>query len=150
MTTKTLTLLLTVLILFTSCGTIFTGTKDAISFNSSPSGAMIYKDGVELCRTPCRTRIKRSLSDVDIEFKLDNYQTRIITLDKEFNTVSIINLGFLLGWGIDALTGSLMKYDRKAYDIELTKDNKTSFLLPEKVNIDTKTNVVEVYVKSKN
>lgn len=135
-------------ILFTtSCATILTGTKDNISFNSTPKGAIIYKDGIELCRTPCNIPVKRDLGDVQIEFKLEGYQTRVITLDKKFNVVSVINLGNLLGWGIDAATGSVMKYDRRSYDIELSKDNRVSVIYPKKVNIDTKNNKVDVYMQ---
>ncbi len=133
----------------TSCATIFTGTKDRITFNSTPAGATIYKDGVEQCKTPCTLKVKRSLSDTDIEYKLDGYETRLITLDKEFNVVSVINLGNLLGWGIDALSGAVMKYDRKVYDITLSKNNKTSMINPSKINFDTKKNVVELYVQAK-
>jgi hypothetical protein len=136
-------------LLMTSCATIFTGTKDRITFNSTPAGATIYKDGVEQCKTPCTLKVKRSLSDTDIEYKLDGYETRLITLDKEFNIVSVINLGNLLGWGIDALSGAVMKYDKKVYDITLSKNNKTSMINPSKINFDTKKNVVELYVQAK-
>ncbi len=74
------------------------------------------------------------------------YETRLITLDKEFNIVSVISLGNLLGWGIDALSGAVMKYDKKTYDITLSKNNKTSRIEPSKINIDTKKNVADVYV----
>lgn len=140
------TITLTVLILFmTSCATLFTGTKDRITFNSNPPGATIYLDGIELCRTPCTTYIKRSIADTYVEFKLDGYDTRLIKLSKEFNIVSVINLGNLFGWGIDALSGSVMKYDRKSYDITL--DNKqTSIINPTKINIDTEKKTVEIFV----
>jgi len=135
-------------LLMTSCATIFTGTKDRITFNSTPAGATIYKDGVEQCKTPCTIRVKRSISDTDIEYKLDGYETRLISLDKEFNIVSVINLGNLLGWGIDALSGAVMKYDKKVYDITLSKNNKISMINPSKINFDTKKNVVELYVQA--
>lgn len=125
------------LFLMTGCATIFTGTKDRIAFSSTPSGATIYKDGIEICTTPCNYKIKRSLNDTDVEFKLDGYETRLITLDKEFNLVSIINLGNLLGWGIDALSGAVMKYDRKSYDLKLTKEKSASLLQPSRIDIDT-------------
>jgi len=131
--------------LMTSCATLFTGTKDRITFNSNPSGATIYIDGVEQCKTPCTMNVKRSIADTDVEFKLDGYETRLITLSKEFNIVSVINLGNLFGWGIDALTGSVMKYDRKTYDITLD-DKKTSMITPTRINIDTQKNLVELYV----
>lgn len=90
-------------------------------------------------------KVKRSINDTDVEFKLDGYETRLITLSKEFNVVSIINLGNLLGWGIDALSGAVMKYDRKTYDITLD-NKKTSMINPTRINIDTQKNIVELYV----
>jgi len=135
------------LFLMTGCATIFTGTKDRIAFNSTPSGATIYKDGIEICTTPCNYKIKRSLNDTDVEFKLDGYETRLITLDKELNLVSIINLGNLLGWGIDALSGAVMKYDRKSYDLKLTKEKSASLLQPSRIDIDTQSNTVTLTVQ---
>lgn len=139
--------LMIALFLMTGCATIFTGTKDRIAFSSTPSGATIYKDGIEICTTPCNYKIKRSLNDTDVEFKLDGYETRLITLDKEFNLVSIINLGNLLGWGIDALSGAVMKYDRKSYDLKLTKEKSASLLQPSRIDIDTQSNTVTLTVQ---
>jgi hypothetical protein len=139
--------LLIALFLMTGCATIFTGTKDRIAFSSTPSGATIYKDGVEICTTPCNYRIKRSINDTEVEFKLDGYETRLITLDKEFNLVSIINLGNLLGWGIDALSGAVMKYDRKSYDLKLSPEKSASLLQPNRIDIDSKSNTVTLTVQ---
>lgn len=138
-------LFVTIMLFMTSCATLFTGTKDRITFNTNPSGATIYIDGVEQCKTPCTMKVKRSIGDTDVEFKLDGYETRLITLSKEFNVVSVINLGNLLGWGIDALSGAVMKYDRKTYDITL-ENKTTSQINPAKINIDTQKNVVELYI----
>ena len=135
------------LFLMTGCATLFTGTKDRIAFASTPSGATIYKDGVEICTTPCSYKVKRSLNDTEVEFKLDGYETRLITVDKEFNLVSIINFGNLFGWGIDALSGSLMKYDRKAYDLKLTQEKSASLVQPSRIDIDTKSNKVTLTVQ---
>lgn len=143
---KSLTLLV-LLSFVASCATIFTGTKDTIRFNSNPEGATVYIDGIEVCKTPCSVPVKRSISDKDIEFKLDGYKTRMFTLDKEFNVVSVINLGFLVGWAIDAATGSIMKYDRKSYELDLEKDNTRAFMNPHKIEIDTENKSVNVYVQ---
>lgn len=137
-------------LLFSSCATIFTGTKDRIAFNSSPSGAIVYIDGIEQCKTPCSVKVKRGIDDKDVEIKLDGYETRIFELDKEFNIVSVLNLGNLLGWGIDVLSGAVYKYDRKTYDFTLTKSNKTSNIYPSRINIDTNKNMVELYVFKNN
>ena len=129
-------------LLLSSCATIFTGTKDNITFNSKPVGAGVYKDGIKLCTTPCTVKIKRSVNDTDIEFKLDGYNTKLITSDKELNLVSIINLGNVLGWGIDALSGSLMKYDTKTYEVDLESKLSNSH----RIDINTQDKKIDVYV----
>ena len=141
-----LVLLSTGTLLLASCATILTGSKDRISFSSTPAGATVYKDGIELCKTPCSVDVRRNLGNTNIQYKLDGYETRIITLDKSLNVISILNLGNLVGWGIDALTGAVMKYDTKSYDITLSKNNRTAKILPSKVNIDTRKKAVDVYV----
>lgn len=90
--------------------------------------------------------MKRELNDVSLEIKLDGYQTRVFKLDKQLNIVSVLNLGNLLGWGIDALSGSLLKYDRKRYDLVLEKDKMMSLIRPSKILIDTKEKVVTLMV----
>ncbi|MDO5615125.1 MAG: PEGA domain-containing protein [Cruoricaptor ignavus] len=107
----------------TSCATIFTGTSDAITFNSSPEGAKVYEAGIEKCTTPCTFKVNRSLSQKTVEIRKDGYENKVIGLDSKFNGVSILNLFGLLGWGIDAATGSLKKYDTKVYQIKL-EENK--------------------------
>ena len=59
--------------------------------------------------------------------------------------MSVFNLGNLVAWGIDALSGAVMKYDRKSYDIILD-GKKTSMIYPSRINIDTKKKTVELYV----
>lgn len=134
---------------FSSCATIFTGTKDNITFNTQPQGATVYINGVEQCQTPCTKRITRSINDKDVQFKLDGYKTRLITLSKEFNVVSVINLGNLLGWAIDVASGAVMKYDQKVYNINLTKEKTASIKNLDKIKINTKDKTVSLYVVQK-
>lgn len=103
----------------TSCATIFTGTSDAITFNSTPEGAKVYEAGIEKCTTPCTYKVSRSLSQKTVELRKEGYENKVVGLDSKFNGVSILNLFGLLGWGIDAATGSLKKYDTKVYEIKL-------------------------------
>ena len=107
----------------TSCATIFTGSKDEISFSSKPEGAKVMLKGLEKCTTPCTTAVQRSLGNEQVELKLDGYQTKTFALEKKFNAVTVINIigGGIIGFGIDAATGSMMKYDKKAYELELEK-----------------------------
>lgn len=143
---KKIYLFLAVAFMASGCATLLTGTKDTISFSSNPQGAIVYKDGVELCRTPCSIPVKRTINSEDIEYKLDGYETRVFTLDKQFNVVSVINLGSLFGWAVDAATGSLVKYGRKSYDLEMRLRSLSVNENPREIHIDTKNKIVDVVV----
>ncbi|CAH0168092.1 PEGA domain-containing protein [Chryseobacterium sp. WG14] len=105
----------------TSCASMFTGTKDKITFNSSPEGAKVFHKGVEKCMTPCTAEISRSLSKQTVTFEKEGFNNKEIKLTKTFNPVTLLNilLGGAIGIGIDAATGSLTKYSPKKYDVEL-------------------------------
>ncbi|VDH03699.1 hypothetical protein [Bergeyella zoohelcum] len=107
--------------MLTSCATIFTGTSDTITFNSTPEGAKVFDKGIEKCTTPCSFKVTRSLSEKTVELRKEGYDSKVLELDQKFNAVSILNLGGIIGWGIDAATGSLKKYDTKVYNVELEK-----------------------------
>jgi hypothetical protein len=143
---KTFFLLLATAIMTSGCATLLTGTKDTISFSSNPQGAVVYKDGVELCRTPCSVPVKRTLNTEGIEIKLEGYETRLLTLDKKFNVVSVINLGSLFGWAVDAASGSLVKYGRKSYDLEMRMCTSSLYENPKEIQFNTKNKTADVYV----
>lgn len=136
----------------TSCATLFTGTKDTISFSSTPEGAKVIMDGMELCTTPCHADVKRSLKDRTVEFALDGYKTKIVELDKEFNLISILNLGGMLGWVVDLATGSIFKYDKKNYEVSLEKQDKVATIAKSNkyktysVELNTVTKEATIYV----
>lgn len=119
--------------------------KDTLTFESNASGAKVFIDGYEVCTTPCTTEVKRSLDDVDVQYKLDNYDTKVFQLDREFNTISILNLGFLVGWGIDALTGSMFKYDKKQYSYDLDRMTGNLGTL-DKIEVNTKSKEISFFV----
>ena len=135
---------LTSTLFLTSCATIFTGTRDTLRFDSNPQGAMVYINGIEVGRTPCVTKVKRGFSNDMVEMKMQGYETRVFMTDKSFNAVSIINLGFVLGWIIDLASGSIMKHDRKSFTIEL--DPKLSALNPDKIEINTDNKTIDVFI----
>lgn len=140
---------LLILLVTSGCATLLTGTKDTITFDSTPQGAIVYKDGLELCSTPCRVPIRRSLNRSEIEFKLDGYESRYFTLDKEMNFVSVVNLGNMFGWAVDVATGSLVKYGRKSYDIDMRLSSLTRASGVAEIRIDTRRNIVDIYSTQK-
>lgn len=134
-----------VLALFsTSCATIFTGTSDQVTFESNPSGATVFVDGVELCITPCKERVDRSVNDQEVEFVLDGYKTKVIELDKEFNVISIINLGSPLGWVVDLITGSVRKCKKKYYRVDLERNWEAQLSGAKEIHIDTSNKSLEI------
>ena len=129
-------------LVFTSCATILSGTSDEIRFDSDPEGASIMLDGLKLGKTPATVTIKRpGFGNKEITLKLDGYEDRTFMLQKEFNTMAICNLASWPGWVIDILTGSVMKYSKTNYDVdldakafnlnELEKDQLGRYIVPD-------------------
>ena len=109
---------------FTSvgCATLFSGTDDDIYFTSNPEGARIFIDGREVGTTPATISVDRpGLNTTDVRLELEGYEPRVFTLDKEFNVVSILNLGNVLFWAIDVVTGAIFKHEPQSYDIDLER-----------------------------
>ncbi len=73
-------------------------------------------------------------------------------MDSEFNLVSILNGISIIGWGVDALTGSLKRVDTKYVKVTLEKSDKATFInYMEKgniktVNIDEEGKIIETVI----
>ena len=114
--------MLFITILFSSCATIFTGTKTAIQFDSEPDGATVEMDGLEIGVTPFVYNVKNSYDGI-ISFEKDGYRRKTASLPKSFNAVAILNLAGFWGWVIDFATGAINKFDMKGIDVTLQKEN---------------------------
>jgi len=108
-----------VMAFMTSCATIFTGTKSKVNITSIPSGARILVDGIDRGVTPSVVKLKRGFDSQSVTLKLDGYSDKIFEPEQTFQIVSVLNFTNLLGWGIDAITGSIKKYNPKFYEIKL-------------------------------
>lgn len=147
---KKFTILVLITILFTSCASILTGSKRTVLFETNPSGAKVYVNGFEKGVTPAQIKVR---ADDRIDFRLENYKERVVVMDSKFNLVSILNGISIIGWGIDALTGSLQRVDTKYVKVDLENDNKIASAKNylengsiEKVNIDTKNKIIETLI----
>lgn len=106
--------------LFTSgCATVFTGTTDAIAFDSQPQGARVEVDGVKVGHTPLTVQVKRSLSPPTVTLSMDRYKSRDFTLYQELNFVSLFDFLFLPAFIVDAQSGAILKYSILDYDMKL-------------------------------
>lgn len=114
------------IICLSSCATILTGTHDRINFKSNVDGATVSKGGNTLCTTPCSVKIRRKMNGADIEVSKDGYETKYVSLETSFNGISIINLFSLVGWGVDLVSGAVVRYDPRTYNIELAPKKTTA------------------------
>ena len=128
--------------IFTSCATIISGTSDEINFTSDPKGADIMLDGLKVGKTPATVSIKRpGFGNKEITIKLDGYEDRTFMLQKQFNTMALCNVANWAGWIIDIVTGSVMKYSKTNYNLdldpkafnlnELEKDQLGRYIVPD-------------------
>lgn len=116
-------LLLTLSIICCSCATIFTGSKKRVVFDSDVKQPTILTiDGrkINQITLPYTVRIKGGFNETIVKAETDGYEPTMLMVNKTFNAVSVINLGNLLGWGIDAATGAMTKPEFKFYQLEFT------------------------------
>jgi hypothetical protein len=113
------------IVLTTSCATLFTGTKSKVLFTTVPPGAKVLVNGVEKGVTPVTLHLKRSLFDVtSVTFKLDGYQPKTMEPETTFQPITILNLADPLGWAIDVATGAIVKFSPTNYEINLAPVQK--------------------------
>ena len=119
MKTKINVFAILVAISISSCATLFTSSKQAIYFETTPPGAKILINGIDQGVTPATITVKKKLESPTIMLKMDGYEVRTFELEQTLTTASIFNLLNIFGWGIDIATGKVKSYDQKAYNIEL-------------------------------
>jgi len=116
---KNLVALALIVLVMSSCATLFTGTKETVQIESDPSGASIKVNGIDRGKTPAPVELKKGNVGESIILTRDGYKKRVFQPETTFNGVSVLNTFNLLFWGIDAATGALWKYDPNYYNIEL-------------------------------
>jgi len=103
--------LLGIMCLGNSCATLFKGSSEDVRFESKPTGAEIWIDGVKLGTTPAVFKLE-SKKTYTIEFRLDG-KSKAVRLTNHLSAGYLI-LDILFGLVpviVDAATGSWMKFD---------------------------------------
>lgn len=123
----------TLIVLITSisfgCATLFTGSSDTVTVNSEPSGAKVYLNGMYMGLTPVSPSLKRD-KDYAVILKKEGYQDTSANISRSFNLVSILNLGSILCWVVDLVTGAIHKFDTNGITVTMEKEGKKSALIP--------------------
>ena len=121
---KKVLLMLTCVLCLSSCGTLFTPSKQPITFMGMPE-TRIYDNGKklgEIAESGTTTiKVRKKLSDKTLIAKKDGYKNTPVTLDATFNPVSIINLTNILAWAIDLSTVKCCKWYTDVVEIEMEK-----------------------------
>ena len=104
-TTAGITLLATA-----ACGTIINGSKQNVSFSSTPSGATVFVDNQQMGVTPVSLALSRKDSH-DVRLELAGFQPYEIKLTRGISGWVFGNLifGGIPGLAIDAISGGLYK-----------------------------------------
>lgn len=123
---KKVILMLICALCLSSCGTLFTPSKQPITFMGTPE-ARIYDNGIKLGEIEedgtATIKIKKKLSNKTLIVKKEGYKNTPIVLEATFNPVSIINLTNILAWAIDLGTGKCCKWDADVIEFEMEKND---------------------------
>jgi len=111
------TILLSSILLTTSCATIISGSRQNVEITSEPTSAKIYINEIEIGNTPVQKNLKRN-QEYQLVLKLDGYETYETKLEKKFNAWYIGNIAFggLIGIIIDPITGAMHKLKPEEID----------------------------------
>ena len=121
---KVLSMLICVLCL-SSCGTLFTPSKQAITFVGMPQ-TKIFDNSKKLGEIDesgtAIIPIKKKLFNKTLIAKKKGYKNTPIVLESTLNPVSIINLTNLFAWVIDLATEKCCKWDSDVIEFEMEKE----------------------------
>ena len=104
---------------FSSCATIFTGSRQTVKVATIPPGADVFVEGEKMGQTPTEITLKKGFNPESVVVKKEGFENKNLPLNTILNPVAILNLLGLIGWGIDAATGAMMKYDKRFYEVTL-------------------------------
>ncbi len=123
---KNLFILFLAALLFQSCGTLFTPTKQSITFTGLPETA-IFDRGKKLGQIgedgETTIKIRKRLSKKILIAKKEGYKTTVFPIYTILNPISIINLTNIFAWAIDLGTGKCCKWDEDIVNIDM-EENK--------------------------
>ena len=109
-----------VCVLFSSCATIFCGSRKKIVLESNIDKVdKLDVDGRKYRNVtfPFPVKIKRGFYSSIVKGEREGYDPVLIYIDKNFNAVSVLNLFDIIAWGIDAATGAMMQPEFDTYEL---------------------------------
>jgi hypothetical protein len=111
----------TIVIITSSCATVFSGTHQIVRIDSNPSGATVEVNGIDQGVTPVDISLKKGFSGQRLLLKKQGFEETVFVPTVKLNPVTFINVVALIGFGVDAATGAMMRYDQPVYMVPLIK-----------------------------
>lgn len=116
-------------LLFSSCCTLFTSSRQNITFVGQ-EGIKIYDNGMKIATIgesgETSVSIRKKISSKQLIAKKEGYKPAPLILESTLNPVACINLLNMLAWGIDLGTQKACKYDNTYIEIELEPKEKNN------------------------
>jgi len=108
------------LAVLTSCATIIDGRKQTITFQSSPTNAIIRIDGNEIGKTPLTIELYKKESQM-LTFEKRGHQLVTMNMDTKINPAfwGNILIGGVIGSTTDVSTGAIYEYSPGQYVVTL-------------------------------
>lgn len=104
-----------------ACGTLFSGTTQEVTFDSSVPDTKVYIDGMEICNTPCKTTIDRSADAIQLVAKKKGYKDRVMTLRSTVNRTAFFNITSWPSWLTDAVSGGVWEYKNNQVYLQMER-----------------------------
>lgn len=104
------------------CATILNGSSQPVTFDSSPNGASIFVNGVEVGKTPLSMLMRRSKTTM-ILAKKDGYEDQQLALQTTTsgNFWGNIMMGGFVGSTVDYFSDAMIEYSPNQYYIRLNR-----------------------------
>ncbi|NMA74032.1 MAG: hypothetical protein GX963_07680 [Bacteroidales bacterium] len=119
---KTFIFIIIVIISLNSCATIFTKSRQTITFTGEP-GTKIYDSSTniklaEIGEDEMATiSFKKGLNDKQLVIKKEGEKTKAVIVESRFNAHTLWNILFWPGFFVDLGTGQMNKYDNTIIDL---------------------------------
>ena len=118
-------LLFIITLVYTSCGTLFTGPKAVnvmTTNNTRVNATLMTSKGPIDTQLPGVIILQKGSGDVAVVVKeTDCIEPSNSIISKQFNVISVLNLTGVFSWTTDILTESIWTYDNAAYVNVMTK-----------------------------
>ena len=118
----TIALFASSLFLLTSCATIISGSKQKVSFKSTPAEASIFINEVEIGKTPIEKKLERK-KEYDVKIVLDGYKPFETKITKKFNAWYLGNIliGGVIGFIVAPATGAMFRLTPTQINAEMAE-----------------------------